>query len=103
MEIYNLVEAKNKHPELLSYCYPTEQGEFFGTLVAAYFAPHAILHSFWDMDNGEKLDCCLFRDKHCKYLLDVEAFPKGTIAKLKFVKAESEKFWVREIEICQRK
>lgn len=97
MYIYRFVEAKKEHPELLLYHYPSQEGEFIASIVAAHFAPHSILHTFWDTEDGEHLDCCLFRDKHYKYLFDIEALPLGATMKLTLKKASSGKIWIREI------
>lgn len=99
MQIYNFIEALKDHPEFKEFVYPSTEGVFSGKIVGAHWAPGAIIHTFWELENGDKLDCCLFRDKHCKYICDIEKLNKNAVAKLKFVKSTVGKIWLREIII----
>lgn len=79
--------------------YPSVPGNFSGTLLNAHWAPHSIIHTIWEVDNGMVWDCCLFPNNQRKYLFDPEKFPVGTHAILMLVRASSGKVYLRGVSI----
>lgn len=90
MTIHNLVET-----ELFQgYSYPTQDGVFCGQLMGARWSRHSIIHTYWRLDNGDLIDCALFKDTRPK---NIEQLPDKTYAELTLVKADTGKIYLREI------
>lgn len=96
MKIYTMVDFfKNYAEQYSDFVYPYEEGVFRGKIVAAHWAKHSIIHTYWEMENGSKLDCVLFRDNR---LFDVAETPCNAMADIKLVQASSSKIYIRAIE-----
>ena len=75
MKIHLMAESKI----FKDFNYPIAEGVFYGTLQGASWATHSILHTYWLLDNGEKIDCPLFRDTRPK---NIEHLPDNIYARL---------------------
>lgn len=93
MTIHYMAELKR----FKGYSYPKQDGVFYGQLKGACWATHAIIHTFWKLDNGDLIDCALFRDTRPK---DIEQLPNNVCAELTLVKADSGKIYLRGIRIA---
>ena len=90
MTIHNMAETKL----FKGYSYPTQSGVFFGRLMGARWATHSIIHTYWKLDNGDMIDCVLFRDTRPK---NIEQLPENIYAELTLVKSTSGKIYLRDI------
>lgn len=95
MEIYTMVDfIKNYAEQFKDFAYPEEEGIFRGKIIAAHWSTGAIIHTYWLMNDGRKLDCVLFRDTRP---FDVAATPCNAVADIQFVKTSSSKIYAREV------
>ena len=90
MTIHNLFEKGL----FQDYSYPKQEGVFCGKLVGACWSRHSIIHTYWLLDNGEMIDCALFKNNRP---IDIEQLPDNIYAELTLVKADSGKIYLREI------
>lgn len=95
MEIYTMVDfSKNYAEQFKDFAYPEKEGMFRGKIIAAHWSDRAIIHTYWQMYDGRKLDCVLFRDTRP---FDVSKIPCNSIADILFVKTSSSKIYAREV------
>ena len=90
MTIHNMAETKL----FKGYSYPKQEGVFCGQLMGACWATHSIIHTYWKLDNGDMIDCALFRDTRPK---NIEQLPDNIYAALTLVKSASGKIYLRDI------
>lgn len=95
MTIHYMAEAKH----FKGYSYPTQDGVFCGKLMGASWATHSIIHTYWQLDNGNLIDCALFKNTRPK---DIEQLPDNVYAELTLVKADSGKIYLRGIREMQK-
>lgn len=90
MTIHYMAELKR----FKGYLYPTQAGVFFGRLMGARWSTHSIIHTYWKLDNGDMIDCALFKDARPK---NIEQLPDNIYAELTLVKSASGKIYLRDI------
>lgn len=97
MEILTIADFTcNYAKKLTNFVYPTEEGMFSAELFLMHWAPHAILHTLWILDNGTAIDCAVFRDSELWNI--VQDLDYGDRATLTLEKASSGKIYLRKIE-----
>lgn len=96
-QIITMVDFSRRYAaQYEDFTYPTVEGSFPGTLVVMHWATHAIIHSFWELDNGAKFDCPIFRDSDQWH--DIQNFSIGDRATIVLKKTSSGKIYLRGLE-----